>query len=252
MIAAVIQGGLRGRLQLPSGYLGHGISLDFPQATTCNREPALRAAGQPLTLRVARAGPPGFALGLRRPVACQRGGRFLTMRPPFQDVEERAVRNVAPPLAALWALLGVTFAALAGEPASKVRIEQAWARATPPGVPVGAAYAVIRNGGAADRLTAVESTVSERVEIHQTSHQDDRMQMRPMATLDIPASGQVAFEPGGLHLMLVALKQPLSEDAPLSMTFVFEKAGRVTVQVPVAPIGSLQAPANDSHHEHHH
>ena len=159
------------------------------------------------------------------------------------------MRKVAPRLACLWVLLGVTFAALAGEPAAKVRIEQAWARATPPGVQVGAAYAVISNSGGADRLIAVESTVSERVEIHNTSQKEGRMQMRQVAALDIPSGGRVAFEPSGSHLMLVNLKQPLREGEPLSMTFVFEKAGRITVQVPVAPMGSTQAPTSD--HDHH-
>lgn len=161
------------------------------------------------------------------------------------------MRSVAPPLACLWALLGVTFAAIASELAAKIRIEQAWARATPPGVQVGAAYAVISNGGGAtDRLIAVESTLSERVDMHNTSQKDGRMQMRPVAALAVPAGGRVTFEPSGSHLMLVNLKQPLREGTPLSMTFVFEKAGRITVQVPIAPIGSTRAPASD--HDHHH
>jgi periplasmic copper chaperone A len=160
------------------------------------------------------------------------------------------MRSVAPPLACLWVLLGVSSTALASDSTAKVRIDRAWARATPPGVQVGAAYAVISNRGEADRLIAVESTVSERVEIHGTSQSDGRMQMRPIASLEVPASGRVAFEPSGSHLMLVNLKQPLREGTPLSMTFVFEKSGRVSVQVPVAPMGSTQAPA--SNHDHHH
>ena len=159
------------------------------------------------------------------------------------------MRSIAPPIACLWVLLNTTFAAVAGEPVAKLRIEQAWARATPPGVQVGAAYAAISNDGAADRLIDVESTVSERVEMHRTSQREGRMQMRPMAALDVPAGGRVAFEPSGSHLMLVNLKQPLREDTLLSMTFVFEKAGRITVQVPVAPIGSTQA--TTSNHAHH-
>lgn len=159
------------------------------------------------------------------------------------------MRSFAPPLACLWALVGIT-AATASEPVSTVRIEQAWARATPPGVNVGAAYAVISNRGAADRLVAVESTLSEQVEIHNSSQQAGRMQMRPVAEVDVPAGGRVVFEPGGSHLMLIDLKRPLRQGELLSMTFVFANAGRLTVQLPVAPIGSTQAPT--SAHDHHH
>ncbi|HWK51284.1 MAG TPA: copper chaperone PCu(A)C [Steroidobacter sp.] len=137
-------------------------------------------------------------------------------------------------------------------PRSTVTIERAWARATPPGLVIGAAYAVITNRGAADRLLAVETSASKRVEIHSTKDVEGRMQMRQLATLDLPAGGAVAFEPGGLHLMLVDLQQPLQAGTTLSLTFVFEKAGRVTIEANVAPIGSTQPPALDtSHHAHH-
>src|SRR5690606_26293903 len=144
-------------------------------------------------------------------------------------------------------------AAAATAQAQDVRVEQAWARATPPGAPVGGAFAVIENAGnAADRLLAVEAEICRVVEVHSTTHVDGRMQMRPVESVEIPAGGRVALEPGGLHLMLVDLKQPLEVGQRLPITFVFETAGRITVQASIAPLGSLHAPDHSEHDGHHH
>ena len=108
--------------------------------------------------------------------------------------------------------LAVSGGSLAAKPAtqaSNVSIERAWARATPPGVQVGAAYAVITNKGQADRLLKVTTPASARVEIHKTTQIEDRTQMRPVTTVELPIGGCVTFGPGGLHLMLVDLKRPL-------------------------------------------
>lgn len=122
---------------------------------------------------------------------------------------------------------------------------QAWARATPPGGTVGGAYLTIRNPGSSDRLLKVRTSASERAEIHQTSMVDGQMQMREIDALDIPANGQVKLEPGGLHLMLVGLKQPLHEGDVIPLTLEFERAGTLQVQARVESLGAL-SPADSS------
>lgn len=149
-------------------------------------------------------------------------------------------------------VIGTSLAAEPIDQAVTVSIERPWARATPPGVQIGAAYAVIRNKGQADRLLKVTTPVSARVEVHKTTQVDGRMQMRPVTTLDLPAGGNLTFGPGGLHLMLVDLKQPLQAGTQVPLTFVFEKTGPIAVQAAVAPIGStLPAEEDTSHHAHH-
>jgi copper(I)-binding protein len=150
-------------------------------------------------------------------------------------------------------VVGSGFAAPSATPAANVSIERPWARATPPGVQVGAAYAVIANQGpATDRLLKVTTPASARVEIHSTTQVAGRMQMRPVTELDVPAGARITFGPGGMHLMLVDLKAPLRAGTQLELTFVFEKAGAIAVQATVAPIGSsLPAEEDASHHAHH-
>jgi copper(I)-binding protein len=115
-------------------------------------------------------------------------------------------------------------------PAS-VKVLNAWSRATPPGASVGVAYFEIVNSGAADALTGIESPVAERVEMHSVSMNGAVMQMRPVASVQVPAGARISFKPGGLHAMLIDLKQPLQQDQRFALTLLFEHAGRVRVEV---------------------
>jgi copper(I)-binding protein len=47
----------------------------------------------------------------------------------------------------------------------------------------------------------------------------------------IPAKGEVAFKPGGAHLMVFGLKKPAEAGTTMPMTLTFERAGKVTVPV---------------------
>jgi hypothetical protein len=112
-----------------------------------------------------------------------------------------------------------------------VKVLHAWSRATAPGASVGVAYFEIVNSGAADALTGIESPVAERVEMHSMSMHGAVMQMRPVASVQVPAGASISFQPGGLHAMLIDLKQPLQQDQRFPLTLLFAHAGRVRVEV---------------------
>ena len=130
-------------------------------------------------------------------------------------------------------------AATAGADESRVgtlRIRDAWARPTPPGISVGAVYLRISNQGAeADRLVGVSSPAAAHGEIHETRSQAGTMQMRQVSALVCPPGATVNILPGGVHIMLVGLKQPLVAGADLAVTLTFQAAGSVTLAVPVQP-----------------
>ena len=119
-------------------------------------------------------------------------------------------------------------------------VEEARARILLPSRP-GAGWLTIRNSGAADRLTGVESPAAERVELHTHIHEGGVMMMRRMEGLDVPAGGRVALEPGGDHLMLFGLKRGLKPGDTFPLTLLFEKAGRITVEMRVAPLAETAA-----------
>jgi periplasmic copper chaperone A len=114
-------------------------------------------------------------------------------------------------------------------------VESPWARESV--TRTGAAYLTVRNGGAADdRLIGVASEVAGRAELHGSEMQDGVMRMRPVEAVEVPAHGQAALEPGGLHVMLIGLKAPLEEGGSFALTLTFENAGEVEVVTTIEDI----------------
>jgi copper(I)-binding protein len=121
----------------------------------------------------------------------------------------------------------------------EIVVTSAWARATPPGASVGAAYVTLRNGGSADdRLLGGASPAARTVAPHLTSEENGVAAMRPFGDPVIPAGGTLEMQPGATHLMLMGLAAPLQEGDSVPLTLTFEKAGAVTIPLEVAPIGA--------------
>ena len=147
----------------------------------------------------------------------------------------------------LTAAAAITLARSAEVSAGDLTVTGAWARATPPGAEVGAAYLRIANQGASDdRLLGVASSAATSVTLHESAEENGVATMRPVVTYRIPVGGALEMEPGGPHLMLVGLAAPLKEGEALSLTLRFEKAGELTLELPVAPIGA-STPTSQAH-----
>ena len=138
---------------------------------------------------------------------------------------------------------------LAGRPTTmpvmapaQVAVVRAWSRATPRVTAVGVAYFEITNGGAADDLLAIESPVCASVEMHSTTMNNGVMQMRRTDSVTVPAGGHVAFEPSGLHAMLLGLKSPLTAGQRIPLTLVFRHAGKVSAVALVQGIAAEGSP----------
>ena len=127
--------------------------------------------------------------------------------------------------------------------AGALSIQHAWVRAAIAGGN-GAAYAQIANSGAADRLIAVKGDIAPAIEIHEMTMVDGVMQMRRVDGLDIPAGGAAELKPGGYHVMMIGLTRDLKAGESVTLTFVFEHAGEVTLSLPVGKAGS------DAHDQH--
>jgi copper(I)-binding protein len=131
----------------------------------------------------------------------------------------------------------VAIADARGQTPGDVTISNVWARATPGGARTGAAFleATAKSG---DRLLAVKSDAAGRVELHNHVHEGDVMRMRRVDAIDLPAGKPVVLAPGGYHVMLMDLKQPLKAGDTLALTLVFEKAGEIAVKASIQPIGA--------------
>jgi|TARA_R100000049_G_scaffold4689_1_gene11055 hypothetical protein len=123
---------------------------------------------------------------------------------------------------------------------SQIVITGPWSRETADGQDAGGAFMTITNeGSGADRLTGGSTPVAGDVQIHTVDMTDGVMRMRQLSDgLAIPAGDTVTLKPGSFHIMLMGLKQPLEQGETVPLTFTFEKAGTVEVELAVEPVGS--------------
>lgn len=117
---------------------------------------------------------------------------------------------------------------------SDIGVQDPWARATVAGQSGSAAYFTIVNRGGPDRLLSV-STPTAEASLHSTSLADGVMRMRPVDAVDVPANGTVELRPGGMHVMLMGVKQPLEAGTTLPLELRFEKSGNRHVEAAVRP-----------------
>jgi len=122
---------------------------------------------------------------------------------------------------------------------STIVVQSLWARATPPGAKTGAVYLVLKNNGDADdELIGVETPIAAIAGLHAEIMDGGVMKMRPLKFVDIKSHGLATLKPGGMHIMLTGLKQPLKRGVHFPMTLKFAHAAPVTAQVAVAKVGA--------------
>ncbi len=121
-----------------------------------------------------------------------------------------------------------------------LELSDPFTRATPPSAKTGGGFMTITNSGEADdRLVSVTSPAAAVVELHLMTMENEVMVMRSSPEgFVIPAGESVKLAPGGKHLMFMQLGGPFVEGAVVPVTLVFERAGSVDLELPVAPIGA--------------
>lgn len=135
-----------------------------------------------------------------------------------------------------------------------LHIQHPWSRALPPVAPTGAAYMVIENRGeTSDTLISASTPVAGYTELHEHVYQDDLMKMQRIEHVKIAPGEQVEFSPGGHHVMLFELKEPLVAGHSYPMTLTFERAGEVKIDVQVSKDSAHEdASQHSTDHHHHH
>ena len=119
-----------------------------------------------------------------------------------------------------------------------VQIENAYTRATVPGQQAAGGFMKIENKGAADQLVSASSPVAGEVQLHEMAMEGNVMKMRQVKDIAVPAGGAVELKPGGLHLMFMNIKAPLTAGETVPVKLKFAKAGEVEVKMPVNAMGN--------------
>lgn len=139
-----------------------------------------------------------------------------------------------PSLVALALLTALT--ASAGAQRSSVKAEDAWVRQPAPSRDVTAAYLVLVNDSDdAVRVVAGESTMAKTVELHEMAMDGSMMRMRQVKEIAVPPKSRVELKPGGLHVMLFGLKQPLKAGDLVPLTLTLADGNKLSFEATVRP-----------------
>lgn len=121
---------------------------------------------------------------------------------------------------------------------AEVTANDAWARASILLSRPGVAYLTLLSDEA-DRLLRVRSPAASQVMIHAAETDTSGVsRMTHLESLELEPGVPVSLAPGGTHLMLMGLTEKLEEGARFPLTLSFERAGDVTIEVPVLGPGA--------------
>lgn len=125
-------------------------------------------------------------------------------------------------------------------------IEISNARINPPlpGQTTGVAFLRLDNYGDADRLLAITSPVSGRIELHTHLNEGGIMKMRRVEGIALPHGEAVELKPGGFHVMLFETTAALGDEAVLTLDF--ETADDLTVVAPIIMRGEMTSGDKDA------
>jgi copper(I)-binding protein len=142
---------------------------------------------------------------------------------------------------ALRAIAGAVLALAAAAALAQTRVEDPWVRGTVAQQTATGMFARITSttGG---KLVSAASPAAGVVEIHEMTMDGNVMRMRAIPGLELPAGKPVDLKPGGHHVMLMDLKQPLKAGDTVPVTLVVEGADgqreSIEVRAPVRPLGA--------------
>jgi copper(I)-binding protein len=152
-------------------------------------------------------------------------GVIVNVSQPRKEVK-RVNQTLVSVLAILFLLSGCAAPASEG-----IEVREAWAR---PAAQAGnsAVYFVIRSSEM-DEMTGVSSDVAEATEMHESILNGDVMEMHHLESVVLEAGEEVSFEPGGLHIMLIGLKQALNAGDEIDVILHFKNHQDIQLRVPV-------------------
>lgn len=146
-------------------------------------------------------------------------------------------------------LVSALFGVSAGQ-AQEVSVSNPWVRGTVPAQKATGAFMELKSKDDA-ALVSANSPVAGTVEIHEMVMENNVMKMRAVPKLDLPAGKAVQLKPGGYHVMLMDLKQPLKKGEMVPITLNVEGKDRTIRTVEVkAEVRELSSSGLDSPTKH--
>ncbi|WP_299198139.1 copper chaperone PCu(A)C [uncultured Amphritea sp.] len=122
---------------------------------------------------------------------------------------------------------------------AEVKVDQPYARAVPPGQPNSAAFMTLKNNSDEEvSLVSASTSVANVAELHTHTQENGVMMMRKIPQITMKANEQVELKPGGLHVMLIGLKQNLAKDETIDLTLNFSDGSSEKLDIKVMDVMS--------------
>ena len=103
-------------------------------------------------------------------------------------------------------------------------------------------FSMVDRGGDGDRLLGVTTEAAVMTHLHSTVTDGDSSRMLPVeGGIVLPPDGMTELEPGGLHVMLMNVQPRLVAGDTVVVTLQFERAGPVTIEVPVVTYAEAES-----------
>lgn len=116
---------------------------------------------------------------------------------------------------------------------ARVAVADAWCRPSPNGARAGGCYAILV-AMTDDRLLGGSTPRAGQLQIHEMTIDGGMMKMGELKDgLILPAGRPVPLAPGGDHMMLIGLTQPLALGETVPLTLRFAQAPEVTIEAQV-------------------
>lgn len=129
--------------------------------------------------------------------------------------------------------------------ADQISVQEPYVRLAPPNAPATAAFMVIRNAGDKDvKVVRADNPASKVTELHTHLNEGGIMKMRQVPAIEIKAKSEVKLQPGGLHVMLIDMKNAMKEGDVVPITLTLDDGSSKQVEARVM----RQAPMSGHHH----
>ena len=159
------------------------------------------------------------------------------------------------PIKTFATLLLIIFSQLAyaiTESTNDIEIQAPWIRLPPPVSNNSAGYFVLQNKSENTYiLTGISSSISDDISIHETQIKDDKYSMMPVKEVTIAPNSEVIFQPKGLHLMFMGIKQPLTLGQEVEVILHFANKEEIAVYFVVSKMPTTENDDQHDHHNHH-
>lgn len=130
-------------------------------------------------------------------------------------------------------------------------VQSPWSRPAQAGMNGVGFMTILNTGTKPVTLTGVETPLANKAELHLSSMAGGVMTMRRQDSIEIAPGGKLNLAPGGYHVMLLGLKQPLKAGQKAPLTLVFDNGRRISVDMTVQLAAPAAARDAGSAHDHH-